>query len=143
MSMGEKIPLRISRMLSPFCLLQAWMERVCQSVQYNVSPDSVRAKGWVRVPSTTASLQGHPLQSHANILRKHIPARVPSKSLLFSERWAKPHTLDQKARGARLPWQQAYASFLITLKRDGTGAAYRAEPSRFALWMKLSLASAQ
>ncbi|KAF3854181.1 hypothetical protein F7725_022236, partial [Dissostichus mawsoni] len=36
---------------------QAWMERVCQSVQYKVSSDSVRAKGWVRVPSTTVSLQ--------------------------------------------------------------------------------------
>lgn len=33
------------------------MERVCQSVQYNVSSDNVRAKGWVRVPSTTVSLQ--------------------------------------------------------------------------------------
>ncbi|TNN24434.1 hypothetical protein EYF80_065441 [Liparis tanakae] len=36
----------------------AWMERVCQSVQYRVSWDRVRAKGWVRVPSTTVSLQG-------------------------------------------------------------------------------------
>lgn len=58
MSMGEKIPLRTSRTPSPFCLLQAWMERVCQSVQYSVSPDSVRANGCVRMPSTTASLQG-------------------------------------------------------------------------------------
>lgn len=33
------------------------MERVCQSVQYNVSPDSVRAKGCVRLPSTTFCLQ--------------------------------------------------------------------------------------
>lgn len=33
------------------------MERVCQSVQYKVSSDSVSAKGWVRVPSTTVSLQ--------------------------------------------------------------------------------------
>lgn len=59
MSMGEKIPLRISWTPSPFCLLQEWMERVCQSVQYNVPPDSVRAKGCVRMPSTTASLQEH------------------------------------------------------------------------------------
>lgn len=51
------MPLRISLRLLPVCLLQAWIERVCQSVQYSVSSKSVRANGCVSVPSTTVSLK--------------------------------------------------------------------------------------
>lgn len=58
MSMGEYRADKISLLFSPVLLLQAWMERVCQSVQYRVSPDNVRAKGWVRLPSTTFCLFG-------------------------------------------------------------------------------------
>lgn len=46
----------ISRRSSPEYLLQAKIECVFQSVQYNVSPNSVKAKGCGREPLTTACL---------------------------------------------------------------------------------------
>lgn len=49
----------ISRRSSPEYLLQAKIECVFQSVQYNVSPNSVRAKGCGREPLTTACLIEH------------------------------------------------------------------------------------
>lgn len=55
-SMGEKMLEWISRRSSPEYLLQAKMECVFQSVQYNVSPNRVRAKGCGREPLTTACL---------------------------------------------------------------------------------------
>lgn len=54
--MGEKMLECISRRSSPEYLLQAKMECVFQSVQYNVSPNSVKAKGCGREPLTTACL---------------------------------------------------------------------------------------
>ena len=55
-SMGEKMLEWISRRPSPVYLLQAKMECVFQSVQYNVSSNNVRAKGCGREPLTTACL---------------------------------------------------------------------------------------
>lgn len=55
-SMGEKMLEWISRRPSPVCLLQAKMECVFQSVQYNVSSNNVKAKGCGREPLTTACL---------------------------------------------------------------------------------------
>lgn len=49
----------ISRRSSPEYLLQAKIECVFQSVQYNVSPNSVKAKGCGREPLTTACLIEH------------------------------------------------------------------------------------
>lgn len=46
----------ISRRSSPEYLLQAKIECVFQSVQYNVSPNSVKAKGCGREPLTTGCL---------------------------------------------------------------------------------------
>lgn len=58
-SMGEKMLECISRRSSPEYLLQAKIECVFQSVQYNVSPNSVKAKGCGREPLTTACLIEH------------------------------------------------------------------------------------
>ena len=55
-SMGEKMLEWISRRPSPVYLLQAKMECVFQSVQYNVSSNNVKAKGCGREPLTTACL---------------------------------------------------------------------------------------
>lgn len=59
MSMGEKMLECISRRSSPEYLLQAKIECVFQSVQYKVSPNSVKAKGCGREPLTTACLTEH------------------------------------------------------------------------------------
>lgn len=67
----------ISRRSSPEYLLQAKIECVFQSVQYNVSPNSVKAKGCGREPLTTACLieyrkeNVHSNAIHATVLLAH------------------------------------------------------------------------
>lgn len=76
-SMGEKMLECISRRSSPEYLLQAKIECVFQSVQYNVSPNSVKAKGCGREPLTTACLIEHREENecsntiHATALPEH------------------------------------------------------------------------
>lgn len=98
-SMGEKILECISRRFSPEYLLQAKIECVFQSVQYNVSPNSVSAKGCGREPLTTACLTEYRKENecsnatHATVFledrfceEKFYSVNTPDQNYLFINR---------------------------------------------------------
>lgn len=85
-SMGEKMLEWISRRPSPVYLLQAKMECVFQSVQYNVSSNNVKAKGCGREPLTTACL----LTKREKL--KHFSSLFFSRNFLSPIKWlCNPH----------------------------------------------------